>query len=233
METKNENFDQFLAGYCEALLWSEHISDPDDFTETIEDLRDYEFNHEARRDCLNDCQRFYDENQADLALVCLPGSEHYPDRYTYARAGFDFALTRNGHGAGFWDRGLGITGDQLSAAAELYGQADLYLDDDGKIGIDQNRGLYFRDLVLNRKYTRPSAAALRDLLWKNEDINNHAENVILCAMFAGSNVDLYIAYDLNRRQDKAGYLTPDLSAERVALLDNLRPALRAKGIDYV
>jgi hypothetical protein len=29
------------------------------------------------------------------------------------QAGIDFWLTRNRHGAGYWDRGLGITGDKL------------------------------------------------------------------------------------------------------------------------
>lgn len=56
--------------------------------------------------------------------------------YSEARAGHDFWLTRNGHGAGFWDRGLGAVGDRLS---ELCGHGthfstlDLYRGDDGLI----------------------------------------------------------------------------------------------------
>lgn len=45
--------------------------------------------------------------------------------------GHDFYLTRNGHGAGFWDRGLGERGDRLSAAAKTFGEANLYAGDDG------------------------------------------------------------------------------------------------------
>jgi hypothetical protein len=41
------------------------------------------------------------------------------------QVGHDFLLTRNGHGAGFWDRGLGARGDILSEACEPYGTADL------------------------------------------------------------------------------------------------------------
>ena len=37
------------------------------------------------------------------------------------QVGHDFWLTRNGHGAGFWDRGLGEIGDRLTKAAEVYG----------------------------------------------------------------------------------------------------------------
>mgnify|MGYP003403799712 CR=1 FL=1 len=47
--------------------------------------------------------------------------------------GHDFWLTRNGHGAGFWDRGHGAIGDRLSAAAKAFGGVDLYVGDDGRI----------------------------------------------------------------------------------------------------
>ena len=35
--------------------------------------------------------------------------------------GHDFWLTRAGHGAGFWDRGLGEAGDRLTDACRPYG----------------------------------------------------------------------------------------------------------------
>lgn len=47
--------------------------------------------------------------------------------------GHDFWLTRNGHGAGFWDRGLGAVGDALTKASKSYGGSDLYIGDDGLI----------------------------------------------------------------------------------------------------
>jgi hypothetical protein len=45
----------------------------------------------------------------------------------------DFWLTRNRHGAGFWDRGQGAIGDRLTALAHPYGEAHLYVGDDGLI----------------------------------------------------------------------------------------------------
>lgn len=36
-------------------------------------------------------------------------------------------LTRNGHGAGFWDRGLGALGTELTNACKPYGGVDLYI----------------------------------------------------------------------------------------------------------
>lgn len=43
--------------------------------------------------------------------------------------GHDFILTRNGHGVGFWDRGLGNTGDTLTKWAKTSGSIEtLYID---------------------------------------------------------------------------------------------------------
>lgn len=49
------------------------------------------------------------------------------------QVGHDFWLTRNGHGAGFWDRGLGVLGELLSEAARSFGECELYVGDDGLI----------------------------------------------------------------------------------------------------
>ena len=78
-----------------------------------------------------DCDLFYDQNRA--ALEC-EGVTYGPDFDQDGRAGHDFWLTRNGHGAGFWD------GDwpepqatDLTEAAREFNQCDLYLGDDGLI----------------------------------------------------------------------------------------------------
>ena len=43
--------------------------------------------------------------------------------------GHDFILTRNGHGTGFWDRGLGEIGDRLTKWAKTFGSIEsLYID---------------------------------------------------------------------------------------------------------
>ena len=51
------------------------------------------------------------------------------------RAGHDFALTRNGHGTGFWDRGLGTLGDLLTERAKAFGEQNAFVDDDGKFQV--------------------------------------------------------------------------------------------------
>jgi len=49
--------------------------------------------------------------------------------------GHDFWLTRNGHGAGFWDRGLGEVGEKLTEIAKSFGEAYPYVDGAGKVHI--------------------------------------------------------------------------------------------------
>ena len=78
-----------------------------------------------------DCEDFISANRADLEEYCAKmRNEQYSGE---DRAGHDFWLTRNGHGAGFWDRGLGDLGRRLSDAAEVYGSVDLYPGEDGRI----------------------------------------------------------------------------------------------------
>lgn len=80
---------------------------------------------------LSDCDTFWLANME--ALQC-EGVAYGPDFDQDGRAGHDFWLTRNGHGAGFWD------GDwpepqaaALTAAAHAFGPVDLYVGEDGKI----------------------------------------------------------------------------------------------------
>jgi len=50
---------------------------------------------------------------------------------TPEQIGHDIWLTRNGHGTGFWDRGMGRLGDWLSERACALGECTLYQGDDG------------------------------------------------------------------------------------------------------
>jgi len=45
------------------------------------------------------------------------------------QVGHDFWLTRNGHGTGFWDRGLGERGDVLARLSKSYGECHLWVED--------------------------------------------------------------------------------------------------------
>ena len=81
--------------------------------------------HELHPDTLArmkaDCLAFQVQNAEDLKGI------------PYDLAGHDFWLTRNGHGAGFWDRDLGEVGDRLTKACKAFPEVDLYAGDDGFI----------------------------------------------------------------------------------------------------
>lgn len=70
-----------------------------------------------------ECRQFIAANHRDLAAASVDAEQ----------AGHDFYLTRNRHGAGFWDRGNGATGDRLADAARVWGSSELYAGDDGKL----------------------------------------------------------------------------------------------------
>lgn len=48
----------------------------------------------------------------------------------YYQVAHDFWLTCNGHGTGFWDRGLGEVGDKLTEHCKIIGSIDPFVLDD-------------------------------------------------------------------------------------------------------
>lgn len=72
----------------------------------------------------------------DVVAFVVGCEEHRPDVFAgmgAVQVGHDFWLTRNHHGAGFWDRGLGEVGQWLTDMAHPYGDASLYVGDDGSV----------------------------------------------------------------------------------------------------
>lgn len=102
--------------YLETALWSSSDEDgePLDRQFSVSD-----FAPEAIQQAEKDCLDFLSTND----VGDLDESE----------VGHNFWLTRNRHGAGFWDLGLGALGDRLTKAAHVYGECDVYLGDDGKL----------------------------------------------------------------------------------------------------
>ena len=116
MQNTQTDRETFFAQYVDTLLWSETDDNgkPLDGTYSAEDV-DAASLAEMREDCDN----FVTGELQDLSDI------------EAGQAGHDFALTRNRHGAGFWDRGLGDLGDRLSDAAKVYGTQGLSVGDDG------------------------------------------------------------------------------------------------------
>ena len=91
-----------------------------------EPLDSYQFSDNAEKRMREDLDKFVEEMECNPEL-CQQYEElgGTPEQFAH-----DFWLTRNGHGAGFWDRGLGEVGEKLTKMAEAYGAVDLYLNDE-------------------------------------------------------------------------------------------------------
>lgn len=119
---------EMLTGYIVCALWSSH-----DWSEDGEDQGNLDDTYDAEDlttgtadEMRADCADFLQANYADCVEMMARG-------FDPGQLGHDFWLTRNGHGTGFWDRGLGELGERLSAAAKVYGSVDLYVTDDGQV----------------------------------------------------------------------------------------------------
>ena len=137
------NLDAFTQGYIDAALWSstaygspdEDRKDPPDadgnrrgtFDKSFQDCG-YSVHNlapELLTRVIEDCAAFQTDHASDL------DADGCPDR---AHGGHDFWLTRNRHGAGFWDGDYpAAIGRRLTDAAHAYGESDWYVGDDGLI----------------------------------------------------------------------------------------------------
>lgn len=127
-------FNDFVRGYIAAALWSSNDEsnecgdDPLDDNYSAEDI-DLQSLESAKLDCL----KFMQNNWSDL-LEYVEHIKYDPSQGSaWDYAGHDLWLTRNRHGAGFWDRKLGSLGESLTKSANALKQIDLYVGDDGKL----------------------------------------------------------------------------------------------------
>lgn len=126
------DLDTFTRQYIETALWSS----TDDDGDALE--RDFQM-HNIAPDTL-----------AEMVAQCADFQSSFGDHIAddLSRAGHDFWLTRNGHGAGFWDGDwdapygnpegyivplYSTVGEYLTAMSKPYGSYDLYVGDDGMV----------------------------------------------------------------------------------------------------
>lgn len=118
------SLDTFTRAYIECALWSSNDNADDQGGEPLDSNYSTEdIAPETLEKIKSDCAKFQVDNEANIGEKAF-------------RAGYDFWLTRNHHGAGFWD------GDwpepqatRLTDAAHAFGEVDLYVGDDGRIYI--------------------------------------------------------------------------------------------------
>ena len=112
--------DTFTRQYIITALWSsmdnsnDQGGEPLDANYGLDDIA-----QETLTSIEEDCEAFQRDNADDISK-------------DVEQAGHDFWLTRNHHGAGFWDGDWPHdAGKRLTEAAHVYGSVDLYVGDDG------------------------------------------------------------------------------------------------------
>lgn len=105
------SLDDFTRAYIECALWSS----TDDSGQPLDNYAFEDIALPTLRSMIRDCHDFKAFHQAE-----------WQPEWSDAQAGHDFWLTRNRHGAGFWDRGAAAdVASKLTRAAHNYGSVDL------------------------------------------------------------------------------------------------------------
>lgn len=126
--------DSFTRGYIEAMFFTD-TGTGDDAEDGLEHASVEELAPSTLESIVQDCKAFQAAHAALLEAAYGVQGRYEKAPYDEERAGNDYWYTRNGHGTGFWDRGLGEIGDRLASAAR-YSERHLYRGDDGLIYLD-------------------------------------------------------------------------------------------------
>jgi len=126
-----DHLDEFTHAYITCALWEQSEMDSDRSLSETYDIRNIAL--PTLRKMVEDCEEF----QERLSELIKLGPEPR-DWSREEQAGHDFWLTRNRTGAGFWDGDWDTEekpdlGKQLTEIAHEYGEAYLYIGDDGRI----------------------------------------------------------------------------------------------------
>ena len=119
MKTTREmlcDIDEFTRAYLDAALWlSTDDTNPDRGGEPLDDNYGHEdIEPTTLAEMIDDCRKFQERQSKNLVNV------------DDACAGHDFWLTRNGHGAGFWDEDYPEREAwNLAAAADSFGEYNI------------------------------------------------------------------------------------------------------------
>ena len=106
---------EFCTGYFECAEWL--LPTDTGESDSIDRSKIRGWSAAARKAMVADCRDFYRSNRALLAQYTEATGRDL------ASAGHDFFLTRERHGAGFWDRGAAPCLRQLTDAAHSAGEA--------------------------------------------------------------------------------------------------------------
>lgn len=127
----------FVSGYITAVVWANtYRYDADEELEACEGSRDH-LTRRAVLDLAGDALSFYVDQYVYLSDAAgrLRGGRKCTLEAAWSDLGYLFALSSAGHGAGFFDAGLGHLGDTLQGAARVYGGQDVVYTEPGVLEV--------------------------------------------------------------------------------------------------
>lgn len=125
-------FDDFLKGYLLGLAFTASDAEGEPL-----------FHHPGQdiTDCIDPITEVFDKLSDEDKITVLYDCAHFLAQATSMiggnaiAAGSDFHLTRNGHGAGFWDGDWPVHGKKLTDLSNTFGSRELYREN-GRLGIE-------------------------------------------------------------------------------------------------
>lgn len=126
---KQSQLNPMQRAYVTAAFWSstDDEGEPLDAKYSIEDI-----DPETLKRMMKDCDDF--EAKIMPILELSSDEERRECSKDWTDFGHDFWLTRNHHGAGFWDGDYpSEMGEKLTDIAQSFKECDLYISDDGKV----------------------------------------------------------------------------------------------------
>jgi hypothetical protein len=168
--------------YIMSMLWSTQNPATEEEEYLDENYSIENISPELEKRSKSDLKSFIEANKADIESTGM----------TPEMLGHDLWLTREGHGAGFWDRGYGEAGERLSKSARKMGEVYLDLDKD-KITAYQTGGKAGNPHYLSSPHLRSEIEAYE----KNPD----KVTLAIAVNKKHRNIDQIIAYDKQSDHD--------------------------------
>lgn len=120
------NIEPIVGAALDTLLWAQtYVDDGDQGPITLSEAGLYDHPDDYKISPV--IRRGLHEMLTDFTEAALEIAPDVFDKWTPGHIGIDFILTANGHGAGFWDRGLPY-GDELTELCKPFGTISAWLD---------------------------------------------------------------------------------------------------------
>lgn len=110
---QTKDLDKVVHAYLHAALWTSELDS---------NWEPHEFDGDSIKNAVTDCRNFLSKASNEKLLAGLDESD----------IGYNFWLTRNRQGAGFWDKGLGEIGERLTAISQEFKELNVVAPEPGE-----------------------------------------------------------------------------------------------------